>query len=268
MKQKNRFWNIFIAVCLVLLTGAGVCELLFFSEKPATVIVDSVSPAGAAATEDAPSDEQRGIPSATGADPGTEPLLTTTETKPAGTVTDLNAASAEDLKRVSGIGDVLAERIIAYREKNGGFTRRAQLQEIKGIGEKTAAHIMEEFYSPDELPPETAADQTTAERRTTAAGSQTARTSAAKTTAAETVTETEPVLPPKRNINTVTAEELLEIPGMNETRAASIIKVREQIGGYHDLHELTYCEGLSGEYIVNTLFAYLYLEGEEGSAEP
>ena len=49
---------------------------------------------------------------------------------------DLNAAGAEELKTLSGIGDVLAERIVAYREENGPFRRVDELTKVNGIGMK------------------------------------------------------------------------------------------------------------------------------------
>ena len=50
---------------------------------------------------------------------------------------DLNTASADLLKYVSGIGDKLAQGIVAYRDQNGSFRSRTQLREIEGFGEKT-----------------------------------------------------------------------------------------------------------------------------------
>src|SRR5262249_54233170 len=50
---------------------------------------------------------------------------------------DLNSASADLLKYVSGIGDKLAQTIVAYRDQHGLFKSRTQLHEIEGLGEKT-----------------------------------------------------------------------------------------------------------------------------------
>lgn len=48
----------------------------------------------------------------------------------------LNEASKEKLVELPGIGPVLADRIIAYREKNGPFQDVNELLRIKGIGNK------------------------------------------------------------------------------------------------------------------------------------
>src|SRR5215471_8812017 len=50
---------------------------------------------------------------------------------------DLNSASADLLKYVSGIGDKLAQNVVAYRDQNGLFRNRLQLREIEAFGEKT-----------------------------------------------------------------------------------------------------------------------------------
>ncbi len=54
---------------------------------------------------------------------------------------DLNAADASGLEQLSGIGPVLAERIIAWREEHGRFTSVDQLREVSGIGEAKFASI-------------------------------------------------------------------------------------------------------------------------------
>ncbi len=50
---------------------------------------------------------------------------------------NLNKADAEALQRLPGIGPAMAERILAYRKESGGFQSTEDLQEVRGIGEKT-----------------------------------------------------------------------------------------------------------------------------------
>jgi len=50
---------------------------------------------------------------------------------------DLNTASEDLLKYISGINSKLASNIIAKRQEAGGFRSRAQLMEIEGFGDKT-----------------------------------------------------------------------------------------------------------------------------------
>lgn len=58
---------------------------------------------------------------------------------------NINTASASELQKLYRIGPVLAERIIAYREANGGFTTIEEIQNVSGIGEKTFAAIQEQI---------------------------------------------------------------------------------------------------------------------------
>ncbi len=48
---------------------------------------------------------------------------------------DLNAATASELEELPGIGPVLAERIVQWREANGRFTDVEVLGEVSGIGD-------------------------------------------------------------------------------------------------------------------------------------
>ena len=55
---------------------------------------------------------------------------------------ELNSAGKEELMTLPGIGEVLAERILAWREENGAFLTAQDLLLVKGIGEKTLEKIL------------------------------------------------------------------------------------------------------------------------------
>jgi competence protein ComEA len=59
----------------------------------------------------------------------------------AGGLLSLNSATAEQLNGLPGVGDVLAERIIEFREAHGGFQSVDQLREVSGVGEKRFSEI-------------------------------------------------------------------------------------------------------------------------------
>ena len=48
---------------------------------------------------------------------------------------DLNAATAEELAELPGIGEELARRIVEYRAEHGAFQNVEGIMEVSGIGE-------------------------------------------------------------------------------------------------------------------------------------
>ena len=60
-------------------------------------------------------------------------------------VSDLNKAEAEELQKVNGIGEVLANRIVNYRTKIGGFRSELQLKDIYGLNYETREKLQRQF---------------------------------------------------------------------------------------------------------------------------
>lgn len=61
---------------------------------------------------------------------------------------DLNRASATELELIPGIGPRLAENIVQYRQKNGGFGALNELQQVEGIGEVKLKQLVGYFNIP------------------------------------------------------------------------------------------------------------------------
>lgn len=57
----------------------------------------------------------------------------------------LNTATIEDLDKLTGIGPAIANRIIDYRTKNGGFKDINELKLVSGIGDKLFEKIKDEI---------------------------------------------------------------------------------------------------------------------------
>lgn len=64
----------------------------------------------------------------------TEPRPNTT--RPVPEKLDLNVATEQQIESLPGIGPVLAERIVAYRQSSGSFDNVEQLRRVRGIGKK------------------------------------------------------------------------------------------------------------------------------------
>lgn len=60
-------------------------------------------------------------------------------------IISLNNASLSDLDRLRGVGPSLAQKIIDYREKNGGFKNKEELKMVSGIGEKLYEGIKDQI---------------------------------------------------------------------------------------------------------------------------
>lgn len=79
------------------------------------------------------------------------PAETTAATTPASSETtqavqfpiNINTAGKEALTELPGIGEVLAGRIIAYREENGPFQAIEEITKVEGIGEGKAEAILD-----------------------------------------------------------------------------------------------------------------------------
>ncbi|MBE7639865.1 helix-hairpin-helix domain-containing protein [Salegentibacter sp. BLCTC] len=60
-------------------------------------------------------------------------------------ISDLNEADVNELQKVSGVGEVLANRIVNYRTKIGGFRSEIQLKDIYGLNYETREKLQKQF---------------------------------------------------------------------------------------------------------------------------
>lgn len=55
----------------------------------------------------------------------------------------INHGSKEEFMALPGIGEVLAERIVNYREENGAFSNKEELLNVEGVGKKRLEEIID-----------------------------------------------------------------------------------------------------------------------------
>ena len=67
------------------------------------------------------------------------------EEKPVTEIKDINKASADELKKVYGVGDKLSKRIVKYRESIGGFAVKEQLNDVFGLEPEVIQRIWKQF---------------------------------------------------------------------------------------------------------------------------
>ena len=58
---------------------------------------------------------------------------------------NINAATAEELTELNGIGEKLAQRIIDYRNEHGVFAQTEGIMLVPGIGEKVYENIKDQI---------------------------------------------------------------------------------------------------------------------------
>ena len=60
-------------------------------------------------------------------------------------VIDINIATSEELVKVYGVGEVIAQRILSYKESLGGFVAMEQLNEVWGLSPEVLANLNKRF---------------------------------------------------------------------------------------------------------------------------
>lgn len=136
MKNKGISWLIYCIMAVLCAFSLGWVLGSGGTHETVTVQVSSQpqetqeSPAPQETQEEAPLELEE-------AEQQTPQLSAPTEEEPL----NLNTATQAELELLPGIGPVLAQAILDYRDSFGGFSTKEQLKEVSGIGEKRYAAV-------------------------------------------------------------------------------------------------------------------------------
>ncbi|MDD5952824.1 MAG: helix-hairpin-helix domain-containing protein [Oscillospiraceae bacterium] len=144
--------RVLLSVCLLFCVLILGCNLFFTKEPAETILLTDVSESASSSAVSRESaavavSEAEAVVSSASAEPAAQSHSTQQETPATadGGKVNLNTADAAELETLYRIGPTLAQRIIEYREANGGFRSIEELTNVSGIGEKIFAAIQEDI---------------------------------------------------------------------------------------------------------------------------
>lgn len=150
----------------------------------------------------------------------------------------LNTGDAAALDTLPGIGTVLAEQVVAYREEHGAFVYPEDLQNVKGIGAELQAKIFAALDDEATDSPITSAEEAAAAPKAT--------------------------IPPDSILNTGDAAALDTLPGIGPVLAERIVAYREEHGAFVYPEDVQNVKGI-GEKRLQAILDALAGESAEES---
>lgn len=251
MFNPDKKFGAFLLTAFVLIAGSGIgFQLLDLPSETAVPVYAQAQTAPPAAETDYITSAQTVSPN---------------EESSAKFPLDLNAATAEELDLLDGIGPVLAQRIADYRNSGNIFTRIEDIQNVSGIGPGIFQQIKDFIYVKPGLESSSVPEQTsspaasayeTSSVTTYKPAQKPSETTAEKGTEAS-ASSLSVVFPIE--INSATAEEWMALPGIGETLAGRIIQYREEVSAFYSVDELMEVNGI-GTVLFNKIKDKIYAD--------
>ncbi|WNJ18564.1 helix-hairpin-helix domain-containing protein [Pontibacter sp. G13] len=134
---------------------------------------------------------------------------------------DINLADSAAFSQLPGIGPVLSQRIVRFRDKSGGFESVEDLKKTYGLSEETFEAIQSRLFVNEVF------------------------ISERKARPASSTRQAAPI--EVIDVNTATAEEFKTLPGIGTTLSNRIVNYRNSIGGFQSIEDLKRVYHLSPE---------------------
>jgi competence protein ComEA len=138
---------------------------------------------------------------------------------------DINRATPSQLHSIAGVTDDVAQKIIALRDKHGGFRSAEELLDVQSVDQSVLANVLRSVYVPASIP--------------------------------ASITPSAPAMPPrassdKVNINTATVDQLKSLNLIGEVLAQRIVEYRTRNGPFRKPEDIMNVRGISkGRYEAN-----------------
>ena len=154
---------------------------------------------------------------------------------------DVNIAERSELLQVPGIGNNMADNILAHRREFGNFRQIDDLQSVKGVGAKTL----------DKLRPWLRVEAAETAEPVEVLARKPNSTAMKASTASLPATRSAKLKPgdPPINVNKATEEDFLRLPGVGPTLAANLVAYRRE--GYKTIAELRRARGIGAKTLEN-----------------
>ena len=167
-----------------------------------------------------------------------------TTTKAQDIMIDINAADVNELMQLDGIGEILANAIVNYRNNFGTFRNIEEIMNVNGIGEGIFEKNKDHIYVTDPIYPET--DDQSDEYQDTNADS----------TGSEIISldDLAPI-----DLNTADTDILILLPHIDVETALKIIEFRDKTGGFKNEYELLLIDSLTRNE-VNDILPYIEIK--------
>ncbi len=159
---------------------------------------------------------------------------------------DINQADYDDLVQIKGIGQVMADKILSYRNSVGTISNIDMLLNIDGIGNATLQNLKKYLYVADydykDIETTVQSTETTIVLSSNSKSGKISSNSSRKSL--EQTSQRRKV-----NINNSDAEEIADALLIDKDMADDIIELRNKIDYFSDFRELLYINGMTEELL-------------------